>query len=164
MEIKSEIRDKEFFECDCYDRDHLIRAEYSKYLIKYPDGSTSNDRELNILFIIRASDYDNTYRSDNKFMQVKDRLVWRIKKIWQILFSGEIKTEGYFVPCRSLTDTNVNEIENIFGYETTKNFAKWLDTKADELKADYDADLINYNKRQSTPTPSIVVKDDKILE
>ena len=142
----SELRDKEFFECDCHDRDHLIRAEYSKYIIKYPDGTISTDRDLNLVFTTRYADYDNVYGKDNRFIQMKDRWVWRIKKAWQILWTGEIKSEGYFSPCRSMADTHTNEIENLFGYKTTKDLAKWLDTKADEIKADYDKDSADYYK------------------
>lgn len=146
MKIEFIPRDKEFFECDCYDKDHLIRAEYSKYTITYPDGTTSTDRDLNLVFTTRFADYDNVYGSDNRFIQMKDKWVWRFKKIWQILVTGEIKLEGYFSPCRSMADTHKNEIENLFGYKTTKDLAKWLDTKADEIKADYEKDYANYYK------------------
>jgi len=142
--LEFEPRDKEFFECDCYDKDHLIRAEYSKYTIKYPNGDTSTDRDLNLVFTTRYADYDNVYISDNTILRFIHRWAWRFKKSWQILITGEIKLEGYFSPCRSMADTHRNEIENLFGYQTTKNLAKWLDTKADEIKADYEKDYADY--------------------
>ena len=146
METEFIPRDKEFFECDCYDKSHLIRAEYSKYTITYPDDTTSTERELNLVFTTRFADYDIVYAKDNRFIQMKDRWVWRFKKMWQILVTGEIELEGYFTPCRSMADTHKNEIENLFGYKTTKDLAKWLDTKADEIKADYEKDYANYYK------------------
>lgn len=142
-----EPRNKEFFECDCYDKEHLIRAEYSNYIIKYPDGTKHYGRDLNILFSTRIADYDNLYEwNENIFLKFYHKLTWRIKNAFKILVHGEIITEGYFSPCRSLVDTHKNQIENLFGYQTTKNLAKWLDTKADEIKADYERDCAEYYK------------------
>jgi len=50
------------------------------------------------------------------------------------------------MPFRSNVDSKREEIEHIFGYQTTKNFAKWLDTMADKIKADYEQDLKDYEK------------------
>lgn len=146
MSVEFKPRDKEFFECDCYGKDHLIRAEYSKSEFDYKDGTKTTDRDLYIVFETRLADYDNVYFSDNKFLRFMKRHFWRIKTAFKILVSGEIKTDGYFSPCRSLVDTHKNEIETLFGYQSTKNLAKWLDTKADEIKADYEKDYADYYK------------------
>ena len=47
-----------------------------------------------------------------------------------------------------MVDTKESTVENLFGYETTKNLAKWLDTKADEIKADYEADLAEWEAKK----------------
>ena len=147
-------RNKEFFECDCYSKGDLIRAEYSINTITFKDGYTHNNREISIIFETNLSEYDQIGISEKFFSELWTRIKWRIKYAFKILISGEIKTEGYFLPCRSLVDSNKNKVENLFGYQTTKNLAKWLDTKADEIKADYEIDLLNYESKQNIkPVP-----------
>jgi hypothetical protein len=154
-----EPRKKEFFECDCYGKDHLIRAEYSEFILRYKDDTTHKDRDLDICFETRLADYDNVHLMDNKFIQFKDRWIWRIKHAFKILFKGEITTEGYFMPCRSLVDSHKDRIENLFGYQTTKNFAKWLDTMADKIKADYEQDMKDYTTESMTKE----LKSDEVV-
>ena len=133
----SEPRNTEFFECDCHSPEDLIRAEYSEYVHEFTDGTSQRDRDLNITFQTRLADYD-TYRLDVNFMlRFWSKLVWRIRNSVKILVSGEITTSGYFIPCRSFVDSKNNTVENTFGYDTTKNLAKWLDTKADKIKEDH---------------------------
>lgn len=139
------LRNKEFFECDCYDKDDMIRAEYSEWIWTHKDGTSSNDRDLDITFTTKLADYNQT--SFDGFIGWFKRMWWRIRKSLLILFTGEITTEGYFMPCRSLVDSKKEAVENLFGYETTKNFAKWLDTMADKIKADYEQDLKDYEKK-----------------
>jgi hypothetical protein len=149
MSKKFEPRNTEFFECDCHDRDHLIRAEYSTWISDYlKSGEKIFERDLNIAFEVQLTDYDNIYIKDNKIVQFKDRCIWRIKHAFKILIHGEITTQGYFSPCRSLINTKGPNVEQLFGYETTKNFAEWLSVKADEIKADYDKDIGEYNKKK----------------
>jgi len=141
-------RNKEFFECDCYDKDHLIRAEYEIDEWTPKDGITRKFHELNITFTCNLADYDNVYGKDNRFIQSFDRFIWRIKNAFKILQTGEIKTEGYFSPCRSWIDTKNNPVEGEFGYETTKNLATFLNVTADKIKAGYDEDLKEYQESQ----------------
>ena len=142
-------RNKEFFECDCHGSDDLIRAEYDIEDWTPKGGQTRIFRELNITFKTRLADYDTTHPKDNILIRFKDKLFWRIRNAFKILFTGEITTEGYFMPCRTWISEKENPIEHEFGYETTKNFAKWLDTKADEIKEAYDKDLKEYYEKQT---------------
>lgn len=148
MKKEFEPRNKEFFECDCYGKDHLIRAEYSKWITEWKDGEKTSERDLNIIFETQLADYDAVSFRDNKFIKFKDRCIWRIKHAFKILAKGEITTEGYFSPCRSNVEMKAESVENLFGYETTKNFAKWLSVKADKIKADYDKDVEEYYKKK----------------
>jgi len=129
---ESDYRHKEFFDCDCYSKDDLIRAEYS--ISDYRKDEFIY-RELIIIFETYLADYDYDLRS--KFFK---RVAWRIKHAFKILFTGIIKTEGFFIPCRSSIDINSDPIEGVFGYKTTKDFAKWLDETADIIKKDYEKD------------------------
>lgn len=141
--IKDEER-TEFFECDCYGKDDLIRAEYSEWIWKTKDGTSQKDRDLNITFTTKLADYDQT--SFDGFIGWFKRMWWRIRKSLKILFTGEVITEGYFMPCRSMVDSKNEEIEHIFGYQTTKDLARWLDVMAEKMKADYEQDLVDYEK------------------
>lgn len=134
----------EFFECDCHDRDHLIRAEYSEFISNYKDGTFHVDRDLNIQFVVYTGDWEYDGMKDNFIKRKWNRLRWRIKKATRILFYGRFEVDGYFVPCRSLVDSHKQSIEWMFGYETTKNLAKWLDIMADKIKIDYEHDLVKY--------------------
>lgn len=139
---------KEFFECDCYDKDHMIRAEYEIDQWTPKDNITRSFHELNITFTSVLADYQDSYNS-NWFLRKKDQIIWRIKNAFRILRTGEIKTEGYFTPCRSWIDEKDNPIEGQFGYQTTKNLAKWLDTIADKIKDAYEKELEEFRKKQS---------------
>ena len=141
-------RNKEFFECDCFGKDDLIRAEYEIDDWTPSDGLTRTFREINITFETSLADYDATYYKDNILIKFKDKLFWRIKHAFKILFTGKITTEGYFQPCRTWVSEKETPIEHEFGYETTKNLAKWLDTKADEIKTAYDEDLKKFEEKR----------------
>ena len=144
MSSKMEVRNIEFFECDCYDKGDLIRAEYSEWIWKNKDGTSHRDRDLDITFTTKLADYHQT--SFDGFIGWFKRMWWRIRKSSLILFTGEVTTEGYFMPCRSLVDSKKEEIEHVFGYQTTKDFANWLNTMADKLKADYEQDIKDYEE------------------
>jgi len=117
-------KDVEIFECDCQSRDDLIIGKVNTWDYKDDWG-----KDLTIDFITYL--VDSNY-SDNLIK----KLFWRIKNSLKILFTGEIRTEGYWIPSRVYNSKD--DIERIFGYETTKNFAKWLDEKADEIKLFYE--------------------------
>lgn len=138
-------RNKEFFECDCYGKDHLIRAEYDIDEWTPNDGITRKFHELTVVFTTHLADYNYTYQT-GIFGWFK-RMKWRIRYSFKLLFTGEVETEGYFIPCRSWIDTKDNPIEGQFGYTTTKNLAKWLDTKADEIKEAHEQDWKEYNEK-----------------
>ena len=146
--VKFEPRDTEFFECDCHGTNDLIRAEYSQWIWKHTDGTQSNDRELNISFETHLCDWDKYDVQANFLVKSWQKFIWRVKNACKILFTGSIIAHGYYSPARSLVDTKESTVENLFGYETTKNLAKWLDTKADEIKADYEADLAEWEAKK----------------
>ena len=147
-----EPRNTEFFECDCYGTNDLIRAEYSKWVWKNSDGTESNDRELNITFETHLADWDKYDIRANFLVKFWQKFSWRIRNAFRILLTGVITQRGYFSPCRSLVDRKESTVENMFGYQTTKNLAKWLDTKADEIKADYEADLVKWEEERKSVT------------
>lgn len=136
----------EFFECDCHDKDHLIRAEYSEYTFDYKDGTSHIDRDLNINFTVCNGDWESTGYKDS-FLEIKwSKFVWRIKNASKILFTGSISVDGYFIPCRSLVSSKDNTIERLFGYETVKKLANWLNVMADKIKKDYEDDVVKYGQ------------------
>lgn len=142
MSNKFEPRPKEFFECECHGKDDLIRAEYDVDEWRSKDGTIQVFRELHITFTTRAADYHSTYRDG--FIGWLKRMKWRIKNSFKILITGEIRTEGYFSPCRTFVNEKENPVEGVFGYETSKNLAKWIDTMADKIKEDFDRDYKEY--------------------
>ena len=148
MKQKNEfvVRNKEFFECDCFGKDDLIRAEYEIEDWTTKNGETHTFRELTIVFTTKLADYNATWRTG--FSGWFKKKIWRIKKAFEILFRGEVETEGYFMPCRTWVDQDDNPIEGQFGYETTKNLAKFLNTKADEIKEAYERDMKEYQESQ----------------
>ncbi len=125
-------KDIQIFECDCQSRDDMIVARLSNWEFKGKDF-TELEKDLTIEFVTYLKDY-NYY--DNVFK----RLFWRIKNSLKILFIGEIRTVGYFMPCR--TSNSEEDIEKIFGYQTTKDLAKWIDSKADEIKEFYENKIL----------------------
>ena len=138
-------RNKEFFECDCYDKDHIIRAEYDIDDWTPGDGVKRTFRELTLTFSTKLADYNYTYQTgiSGWFKRMK----WRIRYSFKLLFTGEVETEGYFNPCRSWINEKENPVEGQFGYQTTKNLAEWLSTKADEIKEAYEQDLKDYHNK-----------------
>lgn len=147
-----------FFECDCFDKNDLIRAEYSEFKLDSKDGNFHIDRDLNITFSTQLADYNSVW--DYGIIAWCKKIWWRIRNACRILFTGVIRTEGYFQPARSYVDTKNNKIERLFGYENTKNFAKWLDTMADKIKKDYEEDEKNYTIMQMQKE---LDEDDKII-
>jgi len=123
----------EVFECDCQSRDDLIIARMSTWEFKQKDF-TELEKEIIIEFVTYLMDYNY---SDNIFK----RLVWRIKNSLKILFTGEIRTEGYWIPSRAYNSKD--NIEQIFGYEKTKELANWLNKKADEVLEFYENKIKN---------------------
>jgi len=136
----------EFFECDCFDKNDLIRAEYSVFARDSKDGNSVAERDLNITFSTQLADYNSVW--DYGFIAWWKKIWWRIRNACRILFTGVIRTEGYFQPARSYVDTKDKKIERLFGYDTTKSLAKWLDTMADKIKKDYEEDEKNYTITQ----------------
>ena len=136
----------EFFECDCFDKHDLIRAEYSEFILNSKDGNSNIERDLNITFTTRLADYNAVW--DYGIVAWWKRMGWRIRKSCSILFTGVVETEGYFIPARAYINTKDGKIERLFGYQTTKDFAKWLDTMADKIKKDYEEDEKNYTTMQ----------------
>lgn len=145
-------RNKEFFECDCYDKDHMIRAEYDIDEWTPKDGITRTFHDLNITFTSVLADYQDANYNDNWFIRKKDQVIWRIKNAFKILWTGEIKTEGYFTPCRSWIDEKNNPIEGQFGYKTTKDLATFLSVTADKIKDTYEKEWEEFKKKQAKST------------
>lgn len=140
MDIKT--KNVEYFDCDCHDRDHLIRASYETW----PNKNQISSREIMIEFRTSVTDDALTYQGYHPIYNLYVRFLTRIKLALRMLFLGKINSYGYFIPCRTIESEDYT-VENIFGYQTTKNLAKWLDIKSDELKRDFDADMAKYNKK-----------------
>ena len=148
MKEEFKPRHKEFFECDCYGKDHLIRAEYEIDEWTPKDGITRKFHELTIVFTTKLADYNSTYQT-GIFGWFK-RMKWRIQHAFRLLFTGEVETEGYFIPCRTWIDEKENTIEGQFGYKTTKDLATFLNVTADKIKEAHEKEWEEFKKAQES--------------
>lgn len=85
----------EIINCQCYDRDHLLIAEYVK---------DSSIEELYFNFVVRAADYQYSFN-------IFKRLWWRIKTALKVLFLGEIKMEDTFILMQKQIGSSKENIE-----------------------------------------------------
>ena len=103
--------DREYFECDCHDSDHVMRVELEK--MSDADGNTFVD-ELSFSFRAIIGDWEanyplGKYTTDfnytihewaNKFRRMK----WRFKMAFRIFFHGKFEIHDQWIPERRGAD------------------------------------------------------------
>lgn len=131
------MNNTKYFECDCFDREHMIIARYDEFTTKFKDNTSFVDRSIILEF---QSELNENFdiNETNLLKRLIKKIIWRIKNSFKIMFYGRIKTIGYYVPCRSVFDNNKDNVENLFGYKTTKELAGWLNDNAEKIKNEYE--------------------------
>ena len=92
---------REYFECDCHDRDHLIRAVQDKAM---NDNNEVVYEEISLRFLVKTGDYEYTRSQSNRFMNFFRRWRWRFKTAFHILFVGWFELEDEWCPERRGAD------------------------------------------------------------
>jgi len=118
----SDDEDREYFECDCHDGDHVIRATHLKVTGKKDDVFVD---EITLKFCVRTGDWERVYGT-NKLKNFYRRVEWRIKTAVRILFIGHFELYDEWIPERRYA-------EQIRGKKELKKFTEWLAKKQIEL-------------------------------
>ena len=115
--IKYETK-TEFFECDCHDRDDLIIANRNFYTYNSPH--MTRDMDITLEMVTWVAEW-NEIRGDNTVTEFLFKKWWRIKKAIEILFTGKIRSNGYWMPARIDSESGA-----LIGTEETRRLGNFL--------------------------------------
>jgi hypothetical protein len=134
------IKDNEnqYFECDCYGRDHLliVRKRLWRHSVK-DEGEKKADIHICIDFVANRGCYDVNILRGYKFFGIENfvrRLWWRLSEAIKVLINGEYKVYDCWIPCRTEKD---EELE-LVGVDETIRLGETLIRFAKEAKDYYD--------------------------
>lgn len=114
------------FDCDCFSREHIIRASLYK---------EENYADLNLEFNLFFNDNRACDYSKNFLYKFYKKFLWRIKHAILILFVGELSISDSWSPARTFDEKNT--IENTFGYKNALELAEFIKGSAEEIKKFY---------------------------
>lgn len=119
---------REFFVCDCRDRDHIIIAH--KDFFKW-QGTDKVDMEVCLEMVVKKSDKEVYNYKSYKIMNKLRGIWWRLREAFSILVKGYYKIEDYWVPLR------MEKEKGLVGVSETKRMGETLIKFANDAEKFY---------------------------